>query len=90
MPQTSPEYRALSEVLLEARTAAGLTQRDLAARLDRQHSFIGKIESGSRHINVIEFIEVAGALGIDPERLFAKVVNSTKQLLPKKAARSRS
>lgn len=77
MPQTSPEYRALSEVLLEARTAAGLTQRDLAARLNRQHSFIGKIESGARHINVIEFIEVARALEIDPTKLLKTVIQAT-------------
>ena|SRR5438094_784134 len=56
-------------------TAAGrLTQRDLAKRLGRSHSFVGKIESGERQLNVLEFCELADALGVDPKRLFAKVV----------------
>lgn len=57
-----------------ARHRAGLTQRDLAKRLGRAHSFIGKIESGERQLNVLEFCELADALGVNPRELFAKVV----------------
>lgn len=60
--------------LVETRTNAGITQRGLAARLGRAHSFIGKIESGERQLNVLEFCELADALGIDPRELFAKIV----------------
>jgi len=48
----------------------------LAKKLGRQQSFIGKIENASRNIDVIEFIEVARALDMDPARLLAKVVKA--------------
>jgi hypothetical protein len=39
----------------------------LAGRLGRAHSFVGKIESGERRLNVLQFIEVAGAVGVERE-----------------------
>ncbi len=61
---SSPSYRATVEVLVDARKAAGLTQRELAARLGRPYSMIANIERGERRIDVVEFIAVARALGI--------------------------
>jgi transcriptional regulator with XRE-family HTH domain len=69
-------HRILIGVLVAAREAAELTQRDLAARLKRPHSFIGRIESGERRIDVIEFIELARVLEVDPRQLFARVLDS--------------
>lgn len=68
-------HRALIAILVEARERAGLTQRDLAARLKRPHSFIGRIEAGERRIDVIEFIEIARIMDIDPRELFAQVLD---------------
>lgn len=70
----SKGHRALIDILVEARERAGLTQRDLAARLRRPHSFIGRIEAGERRVDVIEFIEIARVMGFDPEHLFAKLL----------------
>lgn len=67
-------HRALIEILVASRQQAGLTQRDLAARLKRPNSFVGRIESGERRIDVIEFIEIARVLDVDPRELFAKVL----------------
>ncbi len=61
---SSPSYRATVEVLVEARKAAGLTQRELAARLGRPYSVIANIERGERRIDVVEFIAVARAIGL--------------------------
>lgn len=63
----------MTELLIRTRTQAGLTQRDLAARLKRPHSFIGRIEAGERRVDVIEFIEIARVLGMDPTQLFAQL-----------------
>jgi transcriptional regulator with XRE-family HTH domain len=57
-------------VVVAARKEKGMSQRDVALRLDRAHSFVGKIESGERQLNVLEFCEYADALGADVERLF--------------------
>jgi transcriptional regulator with XRE-family HTH domain len=68
-------HRILIKVLVDAREAAGLTQRGLAARLKRPHSFVGRFEAGERRIDVIEFIEIARVLEVDPRQLFAKLLD---------------
>jgi len=70
----SKGHRALIELLVSTRNQAGLTQRDLAARLKRPHSFVGRIEAGERRVDVVEFIEIARVLEVDPKHLFAKLV----------------
>jgi ribosome-binding protein aMBF1 (putative translation factor) len=71
----SKGHRALIDILVESREQAGLTQRDLAARLKRPHSFIGRIEAGERRVDVIEFIEIARVMGLDPKHLFARLAD---------------
>jgi transcriptional regulator with XRE-family HTH domain len=66
-------HKALIALLVSAREAAGLTQRDLAARLRRPRSFVGRIEAGERRVDVIEFIEIARVIGVDPGQLFSKL-----------------
>ena len=51
----TPEYAALTAELQAARIEAGLSQRQLAARLDVPHTWIAKAESGERRVDVIEF-----------------------------------
>jgi transcriptional regulator with XRE-family HTH domain len=67
-------HRALMAALTAARMKSGMTQRELARRLARSHSFIGKIESGERQLNVLEFCELADALKLNPKELFAKIL----------------
>jgi transcriptional regulator with XRE-family HTH domain len=71
----SRSHRVLIGVLVAAREGAGLTQRDLAARLRRPHSFVGRMEAGVRRIDVIEFIEIARVLGVDPRQLLKKILD---------------
>ncbi len=67
-------HRALMAAVVAARTKASMSQRELARRLGRAHSFVAKIESGERQLNVLEFCELADALAVDPRDLFARVV----------------
>lgn len=60
---SSPPYLAAVTLLVEARKAHGLTQRDLASRVGKPPSFIAKIEVGERRVDVIEFIAIARAIG---------------------------
>jgi transcriptional regulator with XRE-family HTH domain len=59
--------------LVDERKAANLTQKDLAIRLNRPQSFVSKYERGERRLDVIEFVEVARSLRIDPFRFLRKV-----------------
>ena len=78
MPMQRPkQYQHFLEILAEARDKTGINQRELSRQLKRPHTYISKVESGERRIDVIEFIEIARALEIDPTKLFSKVVQKT-------------
>ena len=66
VPLSSPEYKALRALLTKTRDAAGLTQAEVAERLGRPQSFVSKYESGERRLDVIQFIHVCRALGLNP------------------------
>ena len=59
-------YERFRVLLIEARKAAGLTQEDLAGELGRPQSYVSKYERGERRLDVVEFFDVAEAIGIDP------------------------
>lgn len=64
-------YATFIETLTNARVAAGITQADLAARLGKPQSFVSKVETGARRLDVIEFCAVARAIGREPEELLS-------------------
>jgi transcriptional regulator with XRE-family HTH domain len=68
-------HKALIAILVAERKKAGMTQRDLATRIKRPRSFVGRMEAGERRIDVIEFIEIVRALDGDPEELFAMLAD---------------
>jgi transcriptional regulator with XRE-family HTH domain len=70
--------RTLIKLLVTSRSDAGMTQRDLAALLKRPHSFVGRIEAGERRVDVIEFIEIARVLNVDPRHLFSKLIDESR------------
>ncbi len=64
----SARHKALIALLIAKREAAGLTQADLASRLGEYQSFVARLESGQRRIDVVEFLDLAEALGFDPAK----------------------
>ena len=58
-------YRVLLDWLREQRLARGLSMRELAGRLGIAHSWIGKIETGERRLDVCEYIRLCRALECD-------------------------
>lgn len=71
----SARHRALIAAIVEARHTSGLTQRQLAAKLKRSNSFVWKIEAGERRVDVLEFIEIARCLGVNPTTLLARALH---------------
>ena len=63
------EMRTLGDVLVRARERAGLKQSDVAARLGLPASYLSKIENGTRRLDIIEFIHIAEAMGLDAASL---------------------
>lgn len=71
----STESQILITSLREGRQSAGLTIRQLAKKMELHHSIVGKIETGERRLDVVEFIYYCDILEIDPLPIIEKIVN---------------
>lgn len=69
----SPRDLKLRQLLREARQTAGLSQQKLADRLGRPQSFVAKIETSERRLDVAEFLAYAEALDLDPCTLLTEM-----------------
>jgi len=67
------EYERFRQMLIAARKERGLTQVDIAERLSKPQSFVSKYERGERRLDVVEFLEVARAIGIDPKAVIDRL-----------------
>ena len=62
----SNQYASLLKWLKSAREGQGLSMRDMEALIHKPHSWIGKVESGERRLDVYEYVQYGQVLGIDP------------------------
>ena len=58
-------YDKFRQMLVDARTSIGVTQVELAQKLDRPQSYVSKFERRERRLDVVELLEVLKALGLD-------------------------
>jgi transcriptional regulator with XRE-family HTH domain len=70
----TPTHTTVIAVLVASRREKKLTQEDLAAKLGWHRSTVAKIETSERRLDVVEFIQIAKGLGVDPEQLFSRVM----------------
>ena len=52
-------YNDIVQRLIEARSEAGLTQREVSTRIGRAHSFLSKCETGERRVDLLELLQLA-------------------------------
>lgn len=64
----------LIALIKKKRIEAGLTQDDLADKLNEHQSFVHRLESGQRRIDVIEYIRLADAIGFDASKELGRLV----------------
>ena len=72
---TTNRHAALIKMLIEARERAGLTQTEYAKQLGEYQSYVARMESGQRRIDVVEFLEFSEILGFDPVKYIVLVKN---------------
>ncbi len=76
-------YRQLSacfrKALTDARQKQGLTQAQLAKKLQRRQNFVSNYENGTRELRIFELLELADMLHIDPHVLFHEVIEQWKK-----------
>jgi transcriptional regulator with XRE-family HTH domain len=80
----SQRHERLCDLLRAARTGRGQTQAELSAKLSRPQSFVAKYEAGERRLDLIEFLEVAAAIGVDPRAIVDAILNAHSASPPKK------
>lgn len=66
-------YRALIEVLVGERKRLGLSQQNLADRVGLPQQVVSRFEIGDRRLDMVEFIDIAGALGLSAVTLIKDV-----------------
>lgn len=62
----SQRYRRFREALADSRRNAGLSQQEVARRLGKPQSYVSKFETGERRLDVVEFLDIADVIGVDP------------------------
>ena len=72
----SPRQIKLRKLLRDLREKAGLTQADVAERLDKPQSFVAKYEGGERRLSAIEFMDVVRALGLEPVAAMRQLIKT--------------
>ena len=70
-------YQKLVDWLRESRESKGLSMRDLGDRIGEPHSFIQKVESMERRIDVYELVQYCKALDQDPYIAIRIVVDAS-------------
>lgn len=82
-------YQSLCKELRKIRSDAGLSQRELAARLSVPHTWVAKVETGERRIDLVEFCWFAAACGADPLGVFEGLLSGTHSLRAARHAKER-
>ena len=67
------KYNRFRELIITARKEADLKQVDLAKKLKRPQSFVSKYERGERRLDIVEFLEVSKAIGINPLKIIKEL-----------------
>lgn len=67
---------ALRNWLRTNRTARNLPLRTIASRLGVSHSWVAKTENGERRLEIVDFVNLCFALGVDPSKGLDLVISN--------------
>ena len=69
----SQQYIRLRKLLRVERLTRELTQGDVAKLLKKTQAYVSKYEKGEREISLLDYFDIAKAIGFDPLELLQKV-----------------
>lgn len=69
----SERHGALRAIIKDRRKEADLTQAEVAKRLGRYQSYIAMIEGDELQVGLLEFLDLANAIGFDPAAAIRKL-----------------
>jgi ribosome-binding protein aMBF1 (putative translation factor) len=85
---SSPVYQEFIALLVESRKALGYSQSQLAAWLAEPQSFVSKVESCQRRLDIVEYLLWARLLQLDTKELIGLLAEKVAQMkLPRRRAR---
>ncbi|MBI1453350.1 helix-turn-helix transcriptional regulator [Acinetobacter sp. FL51] len=70
----SDEYIWLRKLFIQKRNELGLSQRALADRLGVIYSFVAKVETGDRKLDIFEFVKYCEALELDANTTIQQLI----------------
>lgn len=77
----SPEQEVLQGLLRQMRARAGLTQKELADRLNTLQTIVSNFETGERRLDILELRQVCDALGIGLNEFVSQLNDALKQTI---------
>ena len=69
----SNRYDEFRTLITKARKRSGMTQVEVANKLQKPQSYVSKYERGERRLDIIELLEITRVIGIDPKTLLADI-----------------
>lgn len=82
------KYKIFCKMLVIARKQAGLSQTDLAIKLNRLQAYVSKYERAERRLDIIEFLEIAKILQINPSQFLEDLEKTTTEKTKNKKKQS--
>lgn len=76
-----PKYQALRAAMVAVRKAAGLTQIQIAERLQVGQSFVSKMERGDSYVDVLTFVDWCSACGVRPSEVLDRLQSDISQVI---------
>ena len=79
MPESihHPRYQTLRAAMVTARKEAGLTQIQMAGRLEVGQSYVSKIERGESYVDVMTYLDWYVACGMRPGAMLDALLDKT-------------
>ena len=74
-------YRLFLRLLIKERRNRKITQTQLAALLQKPQSYVSKYENGERRLDVVEFLDIADRLDVNPSKFIEKLYEIEKDKL---------
>ncbi len=71
----SKQHIALRDFWIDRRKELGLSQVELAEKITVVQSLIAKIETGDRRLDIVEMVDYAQALEVDPHTIIDLIIN---------------
>lgn len=78
----TPAHEKLLSLIIQSRISKGLTQAELAELLGKPQSFISKIETGERRLDLVELIYVCDQIDLDPTIVLEEVIECVESMSP--------